>query len=307
MTILIAAADANGLAAAADSWTLGPDGGVENVDQVKVMSVFGQFLVGIAGTEYVLDLKRFDPNLYMRGEFAPDGNRPDKPRDQYLRHHLVGESALWEVIDYWASIQTKEVRQRVESNPDVEEFHMAISQLLLERFQDERKQARLMPDPEKVLPAGRAIVVSLGYRPDSVGYIYESQFHLDPLDVRWNASVTTPGTSGIPYPQAMATDRANETTWWRRYFEQAVDSARADHPPGQALGVAALETVQHVIANQRPEHLVGGRCRAGYVTPEGAVAFARDSQRMEPPRLSSLLTDVQAEPQRESRRRRWRR
>lgn len=64
MAILLTACDAHGVATAGDSWTYQSDE-LENVDQVKVFSLFGTFLVGTAGREYVHDFERYDFRLLL--------------------------------------------------------------------------------------------------------------------------------------------------------------------------------------------------------------------------------------------------
>lgn len=274
MTILLTACDAHGVAAAGDSWTYKGDE-LENVDQVKVFFLFGTFLVGTAGREYVHDFERYDFRLLRKKEFALDRWQSEKPRSEYLDHHLAGESSIAEVLIRWAALQERnpDLVERVRREPDVAEFHAAISDVMRTRYREESAFATTVYERNgKLMPRHMPMkLVSLGYRPDGNAYIYLTTFDLKPLDFSDQVSRIEVNSGIVPYPMAYASDMANETDWWIEDFTGFVDRARAEHVPGKALGFALANTVEHCVANQPSvPHPIGGRVRAGYVTPDGA-------------------------------------
>jgi len=275
VTILLIAGDANGVAAAADSWTYMGDE-VEHPDQTKVFSLFDTFLVATAGSEYILDGERYDFSLRARREFSPDRWDPDKPRDEYRRHHLAGESSISEVLTRWAGLQARKrgLVERVRREPDVEEFHTAITEVMRACYRDEREFAAKVHEKQgKLLLHSAAMsLVSLGYRPDGNAYIFRTHFLLEPLDFSDQVSQIGVDSGSVPGSHAFAKDIANDTEWWVDDFTSLVDNSRAAYPPGKALGVALEATVKHCIENQSTNgHLFGGRVKAGYVSPDGAA------------------------------------
>ena len=273
MTVLLTACDAHGLAAAGDSWTYRGDD-VENANQTKVWSVLDRFLVVTAGSEYILDFDRFDAGLVGGGKFAPDRWNPDKSRDAYLPHHLRAESSIAEIVSRWASLFDPGFVAEVKARPDVEQFHIGATNVLRSVYRDERKLARMVRDKQNgktILNPGGTHIVSLGYRPDGHGYIYRTDFFLEPFDFTDEVSQVI-STDIVPFPSAYAEDVGNETDWWTSRFTSAVDTARETHPAGKALGVATLDSAAHCIDNQpSSKHPYGGRAHGGYVTEHGAV------------------------------------
>lgn len=274
MTLLLTACDEHGVAAAADSWTYQGDE-LENVDQVKVFALFDTFLVGTAGREYVHDFERYDFRLLREKKFAPDRWQPEKPRSEYLAHHLAGESSIAEVLIRWATLQAQNpgLVEKVQREPDVEEFHAAITDVMRTRYREESEFAHMVYERDGTLmPRNMPMkLVSLGYGPDDNAYNYLTTFLLKPLDFSDEASTINASSGAAPFPIAYASDVANETDWWVDDFASFVDRARAEHPPGKALGVALANTVEHCVSNQpSTPHPFGGRVRAGYVTRDGA-------------------------------------
>jgi hypothetical protein len=184
----------------------------------------------------------------------------------------AGDSARWEVVDAWASSQSQEILDKVRAQPpNVEELHEAITDVVLGHFGEEH------PGP------GASALVTLGYGIDGAGHICQSEFDLKEDEIECEMSVLEPSTVELEEFSVVVMDVAAGTAWWQPYFQQALESAHNRLPPAEALSVALLDTVQAVIADDERAGSFGGRCRAGSVTAEGAVAVVRDSSRMGPP------------------------
>ncbi len=92
--------------------------------------------VGTAGSEYVFDPDRFDPIEIQERQFAVDQLRPERPRGEYRRHHLAGESSIMEMIEAWAL--TAQEEGAADEDADPERIHWGITHMLSRNLAVER-------------------------------------------------------------------------------------------------------------------------------------------------------------------------
>lgn len=270
MTFLLVCADATGMAAAADSWTVFADGTPERTTQAKVTSILDRYVVATAGTEYVLDTKRFDPNLHMHGHLAPDQDYPERPRAAYLPHHLRGESSVVEVARRFEAVQEPEVWRREQAVPDVDSFHEALIDMLLEKYEHERRPEwghRIVVDGPQMV-----IVISLGFTPDGEALCCRTDIHLTPQTVKPHHRHLVFDLTALEDGGWASFEVANEATGWQQTFDEQLQAARDRRHP-QPLGRAAIDTVQAAIDSHDPRTgiEIGGVAHGAQVTPAEAA------------------------------------
>lgn len=260
------AADSDGLAMAADSWTH-REGQIEKADQIKVWTALDAFVQATAGAEYIIDTWRFDPNRLRADGFAVDTWFPNRSRQEYLRHHLAGESSIAEIVDRWDRDRPPEFRQSVRSNPDVKVFHAHISDQLRQMYEHERNPTMWRRRPD--LGGRKLTILASAGRSAGAGRILLTRFVQTQNEVETKIEELDVVTTELAEDELFVCDVANGSDFWRPVFVAAYERAVTQHEPCALLS-AAIATVHAVIADDSDEAVeVGGNAHGAAVRTSG--------------------------------------
>lgn len=295
MSIILLAADSDTLVAATDRRTImetpeGPQ--VERDDQIKSTAIFDKLGVATVGTEYLFDPDRFDPKEILEHGFAVDQLAPDRPRDEYKRHHLAGESSVIETIEAW-SVIPENWETATDENSDHEKIHWGITQMLNHTYSVARSwqvyAERHAQNENVFVEEGRMTLFSLGFDRDEGGRIYQGTFDLSrdrhTVDVNARPLVRTSELGpGQVWTYCIGGDiDGMSEDWWQQFFHETLGeaiSSELEHPIARSAMWTGLRAIELAEGKEEPKSpaSIGGGMDSVTVTSTELVRMAQAPQ-----------------------------